>query len=134
MRDAPEPTRAGPCVLVVDDDRGVRRVVRHLVETWGYVCAEASSGPLALQRIADGGVALVLTDVEMPSGDGMSLVRAVAGRGLGMPPIIALSGLGLDAIADGAVTAGALAVVPKPFDPAFLRGAVDLLMRRTVRR
>lgn len=116
------------CVLVVDDCEPVRTVMRRFVEASGYACEEASSGPEALERLATGGVALVLTDYEMPGGDGLSLIRAVV-IGSNAVPIILVSGSASDDIADDALRAGARAVFPKPFDPSRLRAAIDGIVR-----
>jgi CheY-like chemotaxis protein len=133
MNETGRHASAPPCILIVDDDRRVRAVVRRLVEMWGYASDEAVNGTKALERIAAGDVALVLTDYEMPGGDGLSLIHAVVARGRGQAgptPLILVSGFGAEDIAPAAVAAGALAVFPKPFNIPLLRIAIDLFVGR----
>jgi CheY-like chemotaxis protein len=122
-------TPDGRRILVVDDNDGVRQLLRRLVETWGYACDEASSGVTALARLATRDFALILTDYDMPDGDGLMLIRAVMRRardGRGRPtPIILVSGSATDDLCDQAVAAGADAVFYKPFELAYLRATVD---------
>ncbi|UYN93455.1 MAG: response regulator [Enhydrobacter sp.] len=60
---------SAPCVLVVDDDDNVRRVVLRQLARLGYRTVEAADGAGALARLAEtGDVALLLVDVSMPGG------------------------------------------------------------------
>jgi CheY-like chemotaxis protein len=120
-----------PRILVVDDDDGVRTVLRRLIERWGYACEEASSGRTALARLDAGTFSLVSTDYDMPDGNGLMLIRAVAARtgdGRGRTPIILVSGSATDDVCDAALTAGASGVLRKPFAPAFLEATITLLV------
>jgi len=80
---APQATDAshGPeTVLLVDDDDGVRGVIRAILQSHGYVVLEASHGDGAL-RIAkqyEGPIHLLLTDIVMPLMNGCELVERSA--------------------------------------------------------
>ena len=67
-------------VLVIEDDEGVRHVTRRTLEAVGYQVLEAEDGEEGLRLIEEHGEAidLVLTDIEMPRLDGISVVRALA--------------------------------------------------------
>ena len=119
----------GQQVLVVDDHPVNRAVATGLCGRWGMLCAEAQSGPEALQRLEEAAQRgkpydLVLLDVMMPGMDGLEVARRIgADPNLGNPPIVLLSSLGR-AIDTQAV--GARAALAKP-----LRRE---LLSKTVRR
>jgi PAS domain S-box-containing protein len=68
---------AGMRVLVVDDDLGIQRTMKEILEADGCVVETASDGVEALQRISGGQPDLVLTDVVMPKMDGYELYQAI---------------------------------------------------------
>jgi chemosensory pili system protein ChpA (sensor histidine kinase/response regulator) len=69
--DVPE----APLVMVVDDSLTVRRVTQRLLLREGYRVVLAKDGLDALERLAEGVPAIVLSDIEMPRMDGFDLVR-----------------------------------------------------------
>ena len=73
---AAEPEVAeAPLVMVVDDSLTVRRVTQRLLLREGYRVVLAKDGLDALERLAEGVPAIVLSDIEMPRMDGFDLVR-----------------------------------------------------------
>jgi chemosensory pili system protein ChpA (sensor histidine kinase/response regulator) len=66
-----------PLVLVVDDSLTVRRVTQRLLVREGYRVVTAKDGLDALEKLAEGRPAVMLTDIEMPRMDGFDLVRNV---------------------------------------------------------
>ena len=63
-------------VLIVDDEPGIRTVVRFIVEDAGFRTKEAASADEALQILYADGINLVLTDIEMPGNlDGLALAK-----------------------------------------------------------
>jgi DNA-binding NtrC family response regulator len=68
-------------VLVVDDDRGVRRLTARMLRAEGYKVLEAESGAEALHLLEiDPGIRLVLTDVVMPEMHGLELAEQALAR------------------------------------------------------
>ena len=67
-------------VLLVDDEAGVRRSTRRLLERRGYTVVEADSAAHALAILEDTRVDVVLTDHAMPGGTGRDLVTEIIGR------------------------------------------------------
>jgi DNA-binding NarL/FixJ family response regulator len=65
----------GQAVLVVDDDRDLRRLVRRLLEPVGYVVHEASTGSAALSTAARERPVVVLLDVHLPDVPGYEVLR-----------------------------------------------------------
>jgi CheY-like chemotaxis protein len=72
---------AGPShILVVDDDRSTRRLLRRMLEPVGYSVEEADNGRSALEAMTANRPALVLLDLMMPEMDGFEFLREVAAR------------------------------------------------------
>ena len=72
--------REGP-VLVVEDDAGARKMMRHTIERMGLTMAEAANGRSALEWLADGQTpAVVLLDLLMPEMDGFEFLDAFTAR------------------------------------------------------
>jgi excisionase family DNA binding protein len=107
---------AGPLVLIVDDDAGLRRYVRASLENEGYSVREAGSADEGLAALEEEPPALILLDVMMPKIDGWEMLRLVQERhGVGSIPVIMFSGRVEEGAAEAA-SRGAQAFVGKPFD------------------
>ncbi len=65
------------CILVVDDDKDVREVLRDFFKIEGFEVYEAYDGEKALQMIQERPFDVVLTDIRMPARDGLSLLREI---------------------------------------------------------
>ena len=108
----------GPTVLVVDDDPGVRQVVRLSLEREGYVVKEAAGAEEGLSAVEDEAPDLILLDVMMPHVDGWEMLRRIQERhGAGSIPIVMFSGKVDAQTAAQATARGAQGFVGKPFDP-----------------
>ena len=75
--DAAPAVPLAPLVMVVDDSLTVRRVTQRLLLREGYRVVLAKDGLDALERLAEGVPAIVLSDIEMPRMDGFDLVRNI---------------------------------------------------------
>jgi DNA-binding NtrC family response regulator len=62
-------------VVVVDDDKGMRHILRACLEDEGYEVVTAATGEEALDRLRPGGIDLVITDLVMPGVDGLEILR-----------------------------------------------------------
>ena len=108
----------GPTVLVVDDDPGVRQVVRLSLELEGYMVKEAGGAEEGLAAVEDEAPDLILLDVMMPHVDGWEMLRRIQERhGAGSIPIVMFSGKVDAQTAAQATARGAQGFVGKPFDP-----------------
>ena len=106
-------------ILAVDDSASMRQMVRYTLEGAGYKVVEASDGVEALDYARkQGGVDLVLTDVNMPRMDGIALVREL--RTLDTykfrPMLMLTTESGQDTKQRGK-QAGATGWIVKPFNP-----------------
>ena len=116
---------SGKRVLVVDDEAAIRRTVCRMLEASGHVTCEASSGNQALALIAGGeAFDLVLSDVRMPDGDGVTTARELRRRVPGLR-VVLMSGF-QDA-SDARAQAGADGFLAKPFTRAELLAEVEHL-------
>jgi CheY-like chemotaxis protein len=85
MSAAPLPIRA-QTVLVVEDEDGVRRLMRETLEAAGYRVWEADEGFQALSVLLQGrAVDLVLSDIRMPRMDGCELAAHMAALAIKVP-------------------------------------------------
>ena len=115
---SPAPSRPGPSptVLVVEDEDGLRTVIRRLLQDEGYSVIEAQNGARALELLAEGAdrkVGLVLTDLRMPVMDGRQLAAALARLQPGLP-IVFMSGYTAQ-LMDMRLVSPQLTVLAKPF-------------------
>jgi excisionase family DNA binding protein len=116
-RSGPGRGRTGPLVLVVDDDPGVRQVVRANLEAEGYSVREAGSADEGLVSLEEEPPDLLLLDVMMPEVDGWEMLRRVQERfGVGAIPVLVFSGTVEERAVADAAARGARGFLGKPFD------------------
>lgn len=116
-------------ILVVDDEPGVREVVKRYLERDGYVVSTASTGPEALAIIdTERDIKLVVLDVMLPGLNGIDIVQRV--RKDNSVPIIMLSARSDEVDRIIGLEAGADDYVPKPFSPRELVSRVKAVLRR----
>ncbi len=127
LSDARSVPAGAASVLVVDDDPGLRAVVRANLELDGYVVREAAGAEEGLAALEEETPDLILLDVMMPQMDGWEMLRQMQERGLGAVPVIMFSGKVDDASA--AEERGAQAFIGKPFDPQQLIDATKQHLR-----
>jgi DNA-binding response OmpR family regulator len=118
-------------ILVIEDDNAVRCVISAALTAAGHEVLEASDGRAGLRVLGANKIDLVITDILMPDLDGVEFVRTM--RAYGSPAkIIAISGGGgaLDPVdlLTQAVTIGADAALPKPFQMADLHDLVRAVL------
>jgi putative two-component system response regulator len=120
---------AGASILIVDDEQPARRLVARMLAKHGFRCTEAGGEAEALESVTAEPPALVLTDVTMPGGSGISLVRSLH---VSHPDVAAVMLTGHDDpdLADTALDGGAYGYVIKPFEANELLIAVIGALRR----
>ena len=75
-------------ILVADDDKSIQDVVSELLEFMGFEVALAGNGIEAMAVFLDSSFDLVLTDLQMPVMDGLSLARHVKERSPNTPILL----------------------------------------------
>lgn len=117
-----------PHILVVDDEPQITRVLRTSLSAQGYDIRVANSGEMALEIMKDWSPNLIITDLTMPSIDGVELCRQV--RAVSQVPIVVLSVRDQERQKVEALDAGADDYVTKPFGMNELLARVRANLRR----
>ncbi|MFM2121169.1 MAG: hypothetical protein RL722_2637 [Pseudomonadota bacterium] len=100
-------------VLVVDDDAAMRQVLAAAVVKAGHVAETAGSAAEALAWLGRQVADVVISDVQMPEGDGLDLLRQARAAGVEAPFLMVTAHASVDA-AVGALRAGAWDYIGKP--------------------
>lgn len=115
-------------ILVVDDDVGLRETVADFLALEGYAIREAANVTEARAQIAAGQPDLILLDINMPGGDGLTLAGDL--RRATAIPIIILSGKGSMVDRVVGLEVGADDYIAKPFELRELLARVRAVLRR----
>src|SRR4051795_5262625 len=102
-------------ILLVEDKDSLRRVLRLTLENAGYTVAEAADARAALNEIANSRHRLVLTDLRMPNGSGLDVLRAARAADADVP-VIVMTAFGSIDEAVQAMKDGAHDFLQKPVD------------------
>ncbi len=116
-------------VLVVDDQKSLRKSVAITLSRAGHTVDEAESGAAAVRRIDETLYDLVVTDLKMGEVDGMAVLEAVKARDSDTEVLI-VTAYGTIEGAVEAIRRGAHDYITKPFTPDQILHAVDLALER----
>lgn len=125
-REAP---LAGRRVLVAEDTKVIRMLVRHLLHTAGADVVVVENGREAVDAAGEGRFDLMLTDIEMPEMDGPTALRRLRELGVALP-VFALTGHTSDEFRREAIATGFEGVLVKPVDRVLL---IDTCAERIAR-
>ena len=114
-------------ILVVDDEADLIATYRRLFHRHGSDVTSAATRAGGLLLIDSWPPDLIITDLELPDGDGLDLVRAARGASA-TSGIIVVSGRSSSGAREDAIAAGASAFVDKPFSADALRDLVRALL------
>jgi DNA-binding NtrC family response regulator len=102
-------------ILLVEDKESLRRVLRLTLENAGYSVTEAEDARAAIKEVAQRPFRIILTDLRMPHGDGLDILRAA--RNINMDvPVIVMTAYGSIDEAVQAMKEGAQDFLQKPVD------------------
>ena len=128
----PDQPRVG-IILVVDDQEGVRALLRRELTERGHTVLEAGDGGEALHlvRRRNGAVDLILSDVVMPQMNGTELATHIA---VEFPdvPVILMSAFTPAGVARVGIGESLVPVLQKPFEPTQLAELVQLALEHPV--
>lgn len=116
-------------ILVVDDERSIRRLLRMYLVEAGYTVAEASDGQSALDQVRLGGIDLVLLDLMLPGVGGLEVCSRVR-EANGYVPIIMVTAMDDEESRIAGLEHGADDYVTKPFSGRELVARVRAVLRR----
>lgn len=111
-------------MLLVDDEPGVRNMLRLVLTKAGYATEEAEDGLQAIEQLARTPFDVIVTDVNMPGSSGLDFLKNVRDRDLDVP-VIMLTGKPTVEASSSAVEHGAFRYLVKPVLPAVIRDAVE---------
>jgi len=127
-------------ILVIDDEKDIRLVLKQVLELAGYNVELAENGKDGLAKLADKGADLVITDVIMPGIDGVATVRKIKEAHPDLPVIVISGGgnvapaaydpgaISTSAFLESAKKAGANRTLTKPFDRHEILAAIKELL------
>ncbi len=119
-------------ILVVDDDRRLRELLRKYLSDNGYLVATAADAAEARQCMAGLAFDMMVLDVMMPGEDGMALTRSLRAEGKGLPILLLTARGEVDDRIKG-LESGADDYLSKPFEPRELLLRVASILRRSPR-
>jgi DNA-binding NtrC family response regulator len=114
-------------ILVVDDEEPLLKILVRFLSGLGHNVLGATNGADGLTILEDGGVDLLVTDINLPEVDGIQLLEAARAQGRNLPAI-AMSGGGTfdkSLLLGSAELLGAAETLEKPFELHDLRAAVE---------
>jgi DNA-binding response OmpR family regulator len=117
-------------ILLIEDDPAVRDTFEIILSTDNHQITTAENGAVGLERLAAGGIDLVLTDIIMPQCDGVEVIRTMR-RQADAPPVIAISGGSRTSSVNYLEVAqmlGAQQILSKPVGALELLGAVKKVL------
>jgi len=119
------------CVLVVDDEVRMRKLIKDFLISKGYSILEAEDGEKALEVFEENKnkITLILLDVMMPKLDGWSVLRQI--RQESKVPIIMLTARGEEQDELFGFELGVDEYISKPFSPKILVARVEAILKRT---
>ncbi|GMR08232.1 MAG: chemotaxis response regulator CheY [Gammaproteobacteria bacterium] len=119
-------------ILVVDDMSTMRRIVKNLLRDLGFTnISEADDGKTALPMLQTGDFDFLITDWNMPSMQGIDLLKAVRSddRLTGLPVLMVTAEQKRDQIVEAA-QAGVNGYIVKPFTAITLKEKLDKIFER----
>jgi two-component system response regulator HydG len=121
--------RATPHILVVDDEPEACELLRHALETAGYLVTSETTAQGALERVVSQTFDLLLTDFTMPEMDGIDLCQKVAGVRPGLPIVLFTGRANIaTATVTRALRVGVRDFLTKPLEPDALFSAVTRIV------
>ena len=124
---------AGLCVLVAEDHPVNELLMNQLLKRLGCTVRNARDGEQAVAQWAQGGVDLVLMDVQMPGTSGLQATQRIreqeGQRGLARTPIVAVTANAMAGDRAACLAAGMDGYTPKPVSPQALMAAMDAALR-----
>ena len=119
-------------VLIVDDEAGMRDMLRWSLAESEFDIVTARDGVEAAAMLAAGGVDLVVTDITMPRLGGFDVIEAAAAT-CPRTPVIVMTGFGTVEMAVHAMRRGASDFLLKPFDARHLSARIEETLTETGR-
>jgi PAS domain S-box-containing protein len=129
MIQAPRPSLQGLRVLLVEEHDATARFIDSYLREWGMHCTHVTDGVQALRQLRDfGPFPVLITAMQLPEMDGLSLCRRVVESGVAKPKILLLSSVVREDIVTEARALGISQVLSKPLRPATLLHELEVAL------
>jgi two-component system, NtrC family, response regulator PilR len=116
-------------IVVLDDETAIQRLLKVILEGEGYEVLTTDDGNVALEKIRQQPVDLIIQDLRMPKMDGLTFLRLVKERHPDIPSIV-VTAFGTFDTATEAMRLGAYTHLTKPFDTEEMRQTVSRALQR----
>ncbi len=116
-------------LLVVDDDEMLRNALEFDFKRKGFTVLVAESGSKAFEMVKTNKVDLVISDIRMPEGDGLSLLENIRKYNPKIPQVILVTGFS-DISEEECIKKGASKVISKPFDRKNLMDSILAILEK----
>ena len=122
----------GAKILIVDDQKGVRRLLEELFKKDGWEVRSAEDGLEAISKVKEMVPDLILMDVKMPNMNGLEATHAIMEMNSKIP-IIMMTAYGEIEVVQQALEVGVKRCISKPFDIMVLKNMVyDLMLEMAI--
>jgi CheY-like chemotaxis protein len=119
-------------ILIVEDDPKTAKALAIRLEAAGYEVLTAADGVQGVRRTLDHRPHLIISDIWLPVGIGLSLAQRLKRAGLGHIPVVFITASRLPGLKEAASQLGAAAYFEKPYDPEALLRTVTQLLDATI--
>src|SRR3972149_2395706 len=116
-------------ILIVDDDRDIREVIRDRLKAMRFEVIEASDGVEALVKLREDAPSITLLDLQLPEKGGLEVLKEAREEGLETTTIV-ITAYGTIEKAVEAMRAGAYDFLTKPFSPGHLEVVIGKALER----
>jgi two-component system response regulator AtoC len=113
-------------ILVVDDEQGIRDLMRDALSLEGHRVMCAQNGTEAIELLSSNKVDVVFLDIRMPKGDGLTALREIRRLNPALP-VVMITGCGKRQVIDEAIQLGCDACLIKPFSMRDVVGMLEVL-------
>lgn len=114
-------------ILVVDDQQGIRLLLKEVFKKDGYIIHLAANGLDALRIVDEHNIACVLLDMKIPGMDGLEILKRLKEQ-KAQVPVVMMTAFGEQDLIDCAKNLGAVSFFTKPFNIFDIRNEVKMIL------
>ena len=116
-----------PTVMIVDDALFMRKIMRGIMEEYGYqVVAEAASGIETMRRLHENSPDIIILDIILPDANGLDLLTSILAASPSSQVVIC-SSIGQEPVVQKALALGAKGFIQKPLTPEKVMAVLENL-------
>ena len=111
-------------ILFVDDDPNIQKMIEIFLRKYNFNVTFVKSGRSALHKLQEDNYSLVISDIQMPEMDGLTLIEKIKIKYPEIPVVI-ISAYGQEQMTEKAMAKGASKILNKPFDSKILISTIQ---------